>query len=118
MLETLDYTIRIGSTPTFLYFDLYFFLCRRRLSHQQMRCRQRKKSLRAKKVLVENGLKGRVRAYPTGYPKSDLKNRFSSESSPPCLNRVGRLLGTRLHPNGVPSAPVPLKNDAQLLMCR
>ena len=22
-LETLDYTIRIGSTPTFLYFDLY-----------------------------------------------------------------------------------------------
>ena len=23
MLETLDYTIRIGSTPTFLYFDLY-----------------------------------------------------------------------------------------------
>ena len=24
MLETLDYTIRIGSTPTFLYFDLYF----------------------------------------------------------------------------------------------
>ena len=22
MLETLDYTIRIGSTPTFLYFDL------------------------------------------------------------------------------------------------
>ena len=24
MLETLDYTIRIGSTPTFLYFDLTF----------------------------------------------------------------------------------------------
>ena len=24
-LETLDYTIRIGSTPTFLYFDLYFY---------------------------------------------------------------------------------------------
>ena len=24
MLETLDYTIRIGSTPTFLYFDLSF----------------------------------------------------------------------------------------------
>ena len=24
MLETLDYTIRIGSTPTFLYFDLIF----------------------------------------------------------------------------------------------
>ena len=24
MLETLDYTICIGSTPTFLYFDLYF----------------------------------------------------------------------------------------------
>ena len=24
MLETLDYTIRIGSTPTFLYFDLYY----------------------------------------------------------------------------------------------
>ena len=23
MLETLDYTIRIDSTPTFLYFDLY-----------------------------------------------------------------------------------------------
>ena len=23
MLETLDFTIRIGSTPTFLYFDLY-----------------------------------------------------------------------------------------------
>ena len=23
MLETLDYTIRIGSTPSFLYFDLY-----------------------------------------------------------------------------------------------
>ena len=23
MLETLDYTIRIGSTPTFLYFDLH-----------------------------------------------------------------------------------------------
>ena len=22
MLETLDYTIRIGSTPTFLYFDI------------------------------------------------------------------------------------------------
>ena len=26
MLETLDYTIRIGSTPTFLYFDLYILL--------------------------------------------------------------------------------------------
>ena len=25
MLETLDYTIRIGSTPTFLYFDLYLY---------------------------------------------------------------------------------------------
>ena len=25
MLETLDHTIRIGSTPTFLYFDLYLF---------------------------------------------------------------------------------------------
>ena len=25
MLETLDYTIRIGSTPTFLYFDLYVY---------------------------------------------------------------------------------------------
>ena len=24
MLETLDYTIRIGSTLTILYFDLYF----------------------------------------------------------------------------------------------
>ena len=23
--ETLDYTIRIGSTPTFLYFDLYLY---------------------------------------------------------------------------------------------
>ena len=26
MLETLDHTIRIGSTPTFLYFDLYNYL--------------------------------------------------------------------------------------------
>ena len=25
MLETLNYTIRIGSTPTFLYFDLYLY---------------------------------------------------------------------------------------------
>ena len=25
MLETLDYTIRISSTPTFLYFDLYLY---------------------------------------------------------------------------------------------
>ena len=25
MLETLDYTIRIGSTPTFLYSDLFIF---------------------------------------------------------------------------------------------
>ena len=25
MLETLDHTIRIGSTPTFLYFYLYFY---------------------------------------------------------------------------------------------
>ena len=25
MLETLDYTIRMGSTPTFLYFDLYLY---------------------------------------------------------------------------------------------
>ena len=25
MLETLDYTIRIDSTPTFLYFDLYLY---------------------------------------------------------------------------------------------
>ena len=25
MLETLDYNIRIGSTPTFLYFDLYLY---------------------------------------------------------------------------------------------
>ena len=24
-VETLDYTIRIGSTPTFLYFDLYLY---------------------------------------------------------------------------------------------
>ena len=24
-LEMLDYTIRIGSTPTFLYFDLYLY---------------------------------------------------------------------------------------------
>ena len=29
MLETLDYTIRIGSTPTFLYFDLSSLLCLR-----------------------------------------------------------------------------------------
>ena len=29
MLETLDYTIRIGSTPTFLYFDCVFLLCLR-----------------------------------------------------------------------------------------
>ena len=26
MLETLDHTVRIGSTPTFLYFDLYLCL--------------------------------------------------------------------------------------------
>ena len=26
MLETLDHTIRIGSTPTFVYFDLYLYL--------------------------------------------------------------------------------------------
>ena len=26
MLETLDYTIRIGSIPTFLYFDLYIYI--------------------------------------------------------------------------------------------
>ena len=26
MLETLYYTIRIGSTPTFLYFDLYIYI--------------------------------------------------------------------------------------------
>ena len=25
MLETLDHTIRVGSTPTFLYFDLYLY---------------------------------------------------------------------------------------------
>ena len=25
MLETLDHTIRFGSTPTFLYFDLYLY---------------------------------------------------------------------------------------------
>ena len=25
MLETLDHTIRIGSTPIFLYFDLYLY---------------------------------------------------------------------------------------------
>ena len=25
MLKTLDYSIRIGSTPTFLYFDLYLY---------------------------------------------------------------------------------------------
>ena len=25
MLETLDYAIHIGSTPTFLYFDLYLY---------------------------------------------------------------------------------------------
>ena len=29
MLETLDFTIRIGSTPTFLYFDLYLDSCLR-----------------------------------------------------------------------------------------
>ena len=26
MLETLDYTIRNGSTPTILYFDLYIYI--------------------------------------------------------------------------------------------
>ena len=26
MLETLDYTIRIGSIPTFLYFDIYIYI--------------------------------------------------------------------------------------------
>ena len=26
MLETLDHTIRIGSTPTLLYFDLYIYI--------------------------------------------------------------------------------------------
>ena len=31
MLETLDYTIRIGSTPTILYFDLY--LCSAYAAH-------------------------------------------------------------------------------------
>ena len=25
MLKTLDFTIRIGSAPTFLYFDLYLY---------------------------------------------------------------------------------------------
>ena len=30
MLETLDHTIRIGSKPTFLYFDLYFIAGRLR----------------------------------------------------------------------------------------
>ena len=29
MLETLDYTFRIGSTPTFLYFDFVSLLCLR-----------------------------------------------------------------------------------------
>ena len=29
MLETLDYTIRIGSTPTILYFDLYLYFALR-----------------------------------------------------------------------------------------
>ena len=29
MLETLDYTIRIGSTPTILYFDFVSLLCLR-----------------------------------------------------------------------------------------
>ena len=29
MLETLDYTIRIGSTPTFLYFDFVSLICLR-----------------------------------------------------------------------------------------
>ena len=27
MLETLDYTIRIGSIPTILYFDMYNIVC-------------------------------------------------------------------------------------------
>ena len=27
MLETLDHTIRIGSTPTFLYHDIIMYLC-------------------------------------------------------------------------------------------
>ena len=26
MLETLDHTIRIGSTPTILYFDMYIYI--------------------------------------------------------------------------------------------
>ena len=34
MLETLDYTIRIGSTPTFLYFDLIqLSMCRDVIKH-------------------------------------------------------------------------------------
>ena len=33
MLETLDYTIRIGSTPTFLYFDLYLFIIKQSDTH-------------------------------------------------------------------------------------
>ena len=36
MLETLDYTIRIGSIPTFLYFDLYFFRLKVVYSHIQI----------------------------------------------------------------------------------
>ena len=38
MLETLDYTIRIGSTPTFLYFDLY--LCSAYAAHFAHTCNQ------------------------------------------------------------------------------
>ena len=37
MFETLDYTIRIGSTPTFLYFDLY--LNKYSLSYEQKSCK-------------------------------------------------------------------------------
>ena len=34
MLETLDYTIRIGSTPTILYFDLYLYSALNRQSRR------------------------------------------------------------------------------------
>ena len=33
MLETLDHTIRIGSTPTFLYFDLYLYITCKAVSY-------------------------------------------------------------------------------------
>ena len=42
MLETLDFTIRIGSTPTFLYFNLYvnirLFMPRRGTTPKRVVC--------------------------------------------------------------------------------